>query len=629
MPDYRCRPVILLLAALLVCAGPADTWGADARITVNAALTTGRVNPLLFGQNILFASNSLWNARLNDIDPAVKPLLKPIKPAMVRFPGGSASDLYLWEDGIGLRTTTPVTPTTAAIALDGTPDWRTVTKARLVDTHDGQFGDVFQFIRPEANRLVGVMGVKNQHPAGVDVRPEVRLGQSDWFSNTYGTIEHLRLVRSLQALPMFTVNYSTGLDGAGQLSTRISLSQKTKRAAAWVAFVNGRPDDQRSLGVDDEGRDWHTVGYWAQQRVARGYAQPWGVAYWEIGNEVYDKNEVGFTSARQYAQDFIAFAQAMRAVDPGIKLGAVGMTVPEGLGDADSRDAWNPTVVKVAGDYLDFLVIHPYYPAGAGEPGLYRSERWLTAIMAGADQAMADLKAIRQVINANAPAGKHLDIAVTEYGIWPISKDPLDFANLARALFDADLLLSLIQDGSRLGINLATAWHLHGSNPTAAIGYNWNTGTRTLRPHYHAMGLILNHLYPDLIETQVSSPTFAVSRVTNVKAKDAVPLLHAVAFRSPDRQRVSLMVVNRSLKSRMATMIQIQGFTPQGGAAVWSLSGNSVLDHNENLSTTVTPKAARLPDAGPGFTYDFEPHSLTVLAFKAQGASPPAGQADR
>ena len=152
-----------------------------------------------------------------------------------------------------------------------------------------------------------------------------------------------------------------------------------------------------------------------------------------------------------------------------------------------------------------------------------------------------------------------------------LPQDPRDYANLARAVYDADLLLGLLQSSSELGITLAASWNLHGSNPTAAIGYNWKTGARTIRPHYHALDLIMNHLGPAVVETRVSSPTFAVAQVTNVKSRSAVPLLHAVAFSSPERPHLSLMVINRSLAGAIPTAIRFQGFTPQARAQVWTL----------------------------------------------------------
>jgi alpha-L-arabinofuranosidase len=608
-----------LILIILTCGSSACSQDETAKIVVRAEVRVNTVNPRLFGQNLLFAGNSLWNSRINDIDSAAYSLLKPITPTVVRFPGGSASDLYLWEDGIGFRTTAPVTPTSDAITLDDSPNWRTVKQARFVDPHGGQFGDLFQFLRQDGTRLSGVFGLQGAHPAGSAVRPEARMGQPEWFSHPYGTLEQMKLVQTLKAQPLFTVNYCTGLDEEGKLSPRVSLSQKVLRAAAWVAFLNGGADDQRPLGVDGEGHDWRTVGYWAQKRGDLGYPRPFDVTLWEVGNEVYDKNEIGFTSARNYAQDFVAFAKAMKHVDPHIRLGAVGLTCPRGRGDADATDAWNPTIIKAAQDYVDFLSLHPYYPAAGQEQVSYRSDRWFTAVMAGASQAMADLREIKRLIMAMSPPGKAMGIAITEYGIWPAaSQDPRDFANLGRAVYDADLLLGLLQESAELGITLATAWNLHGSNPTAAIGYDWQTGARTRRPHYHVLNLIMNHRESNIVETLVTSPTFATTQVGNVKARSDIPLLHALACRAPDRRRLALMVINRSLSAAISTTIEFQGFTPQAEAQVWTLSGQSVRDHHENLAARVTPQSAKISNAGTHFSFTFGPHSLTIVEFQAQ-----------
>lgn len=610
---------LIVPAALSVGATPGAAADA-ATIMVDAGARIHSLNRLLFGQNILFASNTLWNTRTDGIDPGAAALVKPMAPTMVRFPGGTASDLYLWEDGLGYRTSAPASPTTLTVTLDGSPSWETVKKARFLDSQGGQMGEPFNFLRVTGNRIEGVMGLKGSHQAGAVVRPEARAGQPDYFINNYGILEHMKLVESLGAQAILTVNYCTGLDRQGRLSRQASLSQKVKRAAALVALVNGSPTDPRPLGTDEEGNDWQTMGYWAQKRASRGHPAPYGVRYWEIGNEIYDKNNVGgFFPARQYAQDFVAFAQAMKTVDPGIKIGAVGMTFPRLPGDADASDPWNATVVKEARGSMDFLVIHPYYPAAGQERVSYKSQTWFTAVMAGASKAMADLKEIRAVIKENSAPGDKIDLAITEYGIWPAaSNDPRDYANLAGTLYDADLLMGLLREGPGLGVNLATAWNLHGSNSTAAIRYDWNTGTRWLRPHYHALKLLMNHVPPQLVDTRVTSPTFAVEQVGNVKAASAIPLLTAIAATSPDGRRLSLVVLNRALSQPVTAAVRFQGFTPQPAAQVFTLSGTRVSDHNEDHPHAVEPATGTINDAAPAFTYTFGAHSLTVLEFQAQ-----------
>lgn len=613
-------PAFLLLVLVLgIGVGSQALAAAESRITVDAKVKLNQVNPLFFGQNLLFAGNGLWDPKRNDIDPEARSLLQALSPTIVRFPGGSTADLYLWEDGVGVRTTAPVPAGDSSIPLDGSPHWEMVTKGRFQDSQSDTSGGSFDFNRLEGNRITGVIGLKASHPAGATVRPGMRSGQPDWFSNSYGILEHMKLVRSLGAQSIITVNYGTGLDKLGRLSTSATVSQKARRAAALVAFVNGKPGDTRPLGVDEEANDWQTIGFWAEKRVRQGYPEPLRVRYWEVGNEVYDRHEKGYTTAQQYAQDLVTFARAMKAVDPGIKIGAVGNGFPRGRGDADVADEWNSTVIKQAGDSLDFLIIHPYYPGAGQRPAGYQSQAWFTAVMAGAQEALTDLKEIRSIIAANAPPGKPIEIVVTEYGIWPSeSKDPRDYANLGRALFDADLLMGLLKDGAGLGVTLATAWNLHGSNPTAAIRYDWNTGKRVLRPHYYVMELIKNHLEPQLIGVQVSSSTFAVEQVGNVKAHPALPALGALAAISRTGQRLTLLVLNRSLTGPITTTIRLAGFAPQPMAQVQILSGNSAGSHNEDNPGAVAPVARRLDNAGPEFDFTFPAHSLTLLEFQSQ-----------
>ncbi len=392
-----------------------------------------------------------------------------------------------------------------------------------------------------------------------------------------------------------------------------------RRAAALVAYVNGNLNNPTPLGTDEEGRNWQTVSYWAQKRAAQGQREPFGVHYWEVGNEVCEKTEIGYTTAQMYARDFLSFARAMKEVDPGIQLGAVGLSDPKGRGDADAHDTWNATVVKLAGESSDFLVIHPYYPS-AGPPQVsYQGADWFTAILAGASRALADLKEIRAVVNANTPAGKNLGLAVTEYGIWPYaSQEPRDYANLAGALYAADLLMGLSREAGPLGLIGAAAWNLHGSNPTAAIGYNWDLGTRKVRPQYHVLKMLRKLAGLKLLDTQVVSPTFTVPPVGNVKGTPPVPSLGAVAVTTSDRRHLTLLVINRSLTTPVTAGIQLQGFAPQPAALVQTISAGQAGDHNEARSTTVAPTQGNLTAAASQMTYTFGAHSLSRLEFQAQ-----------
>ncbi|MCU4174423.1 sulfatase-like hydrolase/transferase [Carboxylicivirga sp. N1Y90] len=82
------------------------------------------------------------------------------------------------------------------------------------------------------------------------------------------------------------------------------------------------------------------------------------ITYWEIGNECYGAWEEGFeidgevTTGKEYGEDFRVFAEAMKAVDPDIKVGAVVTR---------EDDDWNSTLLPEVKDHADFLVVHNYF----------------------------------------------------------------------------------------------------------------------------------------------------------------------------------------------------------------------------------------------------------------------------
>jgi hypothetical protein len=136
-------------------------------------------------------------------------------------------------------------------------------------------------------------------------------------------------VRRVGAQPMIIANYGTGTP---------------EEAAAWVRYAN----------------------------VTKGY----GAKYWTVGNENYGNGHYGANweadnhedkSPAGYANLVVQFADAMKAVDPTIKVGAV-LTMPANWPDAivgsGDQGSWNETVLSIAGSKIDFVDLH-WYPGGS------------------------------------------------------------------------------------------------------------------------------------------------------------------------------------------------------------------------------------------------------------------------
>jgi len=136
--------------------------------------------------------------------------------------------------------------------------------------------------------------------------------------------------KDISGEPIVVVNYFYARYGITTAGTRAARVQQAANYAA--GFV-------RKLNIDLGGK----------------------VKYWEIGNECYGKWEVGYNIAdaaigtltpKEYGQDFCVFAQAMKAVDPTIKISAV-------VYDIDG--AWNAGVLPEVKNSADFLSAHEYF----------------------------------------------------------------------------------------------------------------------------------------------------------------------------------------------------------------------------------------------------------------------------
>src|SRR5262245_57911442 len=260
-----------------------------------------------------------------------------------------------------------------------------------------------------------------------------------------------RLMDGYGADGMVTVNYG--------YSHQANMGSQPQEAAAWVAYANGdaslygTPNDI-SIGVDAEGNDWRTVGYWARLRgmtaaenpdnqydfLAINRDAPVGIKYWEIGNEIngngyysdidtnwnwqYDlhtPNPQGpgrgnnpALSPTAYGNTLDAFAAAMKAVDATIKVGAV-LAGPGGVGDvSDPLRNWDANVLTVAGPNMDFGIYH-YYPGGSSNVNTNT-----TQVLNATDDLPGIFNTIRSRFNTYVGPGAadNIELHMTEFGYF-------------------------------------------------------------------------------------------------------------------------------------------------------------------------------------------------------------------
>ncbi len=155
----------------------------------------------------------------------------------------------------------------------------------------------------------------------------------------FGTDEFLQYCEELGAEAIFVVNVSYAGKRAGSVQD----------AADWVEYCNAPNDGSNPGGGTD----------WAAVRAANGHKEPYGVKYWELGNEET------FPGFDDYARRIQTYSAAMKAIDPTIKVGAISSGT--GLDAIYGQQAWldyRSMMVQKVGDSFDFWMQHLHMPGG-------------------------------------------------------------------------------------------------------------------------------------------------------------------------------------------------------------------------------------------------------------------------
>ncbi|MFJ7216095.1 cellulose binding domain-containing protein [Amycolatopsis sp. NPDC098790] len=342
-------------------------------------------------------------------------------------------------------------------------------------------------------------------------------------------------------------------------------------------------------GTPEEAADW--VRY---ANVTKGY----GVKYWEIGNELYGNGHYGANweadnhedkSPAAYAAGVVAYAEAMKAVDPSVKIGAVLTTPanwPDGIVAAGDTGTWNQTVLSIAGPHVDFVVLH-WYPSGStAEEALSRTE-----------QVDDMLYLAREQITRYA--GRSLGIALTE------TNTPVGMNTQPGALFAAEAYASMLENG----VFTVDWWDTH-NGPTklsTVAGY----------PDYGDFGLLSSGTCLDGgCEPALNTPfapyfglkmlsTFARPGDQFVRAEADDPLVDAHAARRPNGD-MAVLLVNKDPAAARAVDL---AFEPSSVSEVYTFTnGASSIARSSTWDRTLPPyslttvvfHAAASPLAAPG-----------------------------
>ena len=396
----------LLICGVLSCTSSLDAQ--DATLVIDVSQQLGPVNTKILGQVVRGAdrkdifsnqhdaficneAEGLWDPATRQPKPNALALLKGIRPAVLRYPGGLITQGHDWEKTIG----------------------------------------------------------------PVSTRPDFQFGLN----------EYMTICKAVGAEPQIV------------FSEYVSSVQDS---ANMVEYLNMPA----------------TKAYpWALKRKADGYAEPYGVKIFELGNETWIKKLVGRGttphSPQSYGPYYLAVQKAIKAVDPSVKLGLVLAN----YGYRRFDDPWNLEMFDLVGKQADFVIVHAYAVSYRGNAQNHEEDRILNSCLAATEQIEDWLVNLNQLILQKT--GRQIPIAMTEFNASFVGNSYR--FGYAAALHSADFVRVMLKPEHN--IMLANYWHY--LNGHFAMVQGMDDDKLVSHPAYPLMRLWAQHFAGQLVQTSV------------------------------------------------------------------------------------------------------------------------------
>ena len=274
-------------------------------------------------------------------------------------------------------------------------------------------------------------------------------------------------------------------------------------------------------------------------RRSNGADKPHGVKVWCLGNELDGPWQVGHKTAAEYARLAAEAARAMRMVDPGVELVAVGSsnsTMP-------TFGSWEATVLEECYDLVDYVSLHNYYePVGDDVDSFLASGVDL-------DRAIEAISATADAVGARLRSRKRIKLSVDEWNVWYQrnwdGQGQLEWAEERRLIEDrydvtdavvvGSLIISLLRHADRVAIACqAQLVNVIAPVMTRPGGPAWRQTV------FYPFAQAARHARGTVLRVEPTGP------VTETALYGDVPVVDATATLDPETGDVSVMAVNRS-----------------------------------------------------------------------------------
>jgi len=399
-------------------------------------------------------------------------------------------------------------------------------------------------------------------------------------TNAFGTAEFIALCRRIGAEPYLAVS-----------TTCLQPSE----AAQWVEYCN---------------RDKDT--FWSDRRRKDGYAKPFNVRYWAIGNEQY-----WIHSAREYAERYKLWAHWMYNTDPDITLVLSGIEPGiEGLAKEpwNADGTWGEEALRLTGAGQELFAgdwhrraedrnilysIHPYF---AAEPDCTPKQYY---------QAFNELdrrlpRSIESTVKLlDKYRGKHPRprLCFDEYGLLHPGTSMVGNMTQPAPFWAALWLGCFFQICHRYASDVAMATLPGMVNMEHALVLV-EEGRAVATPSYHAFKMLRPH---------GGGQVLAMATGRDLKCPTLTrSALRTLATRSANGKTTTISLINLHLEKTVPVTVELKNeriHQARGQVLTAPLHARN----SAQSPRTVQPTGMTLPIVQGKIRCDLPPHSLTVL----------------
>jgi alpha-N-arabinofuranosidase len=372
--------------------------------------------------------------------------------------------------------------------------------------------------------------------------------------NDVGMDEFMELTHIIGVEPYVTVN--AGLGDANS-------------AAEEVEYLNGAASTE-----------------WGAKRAANGHPAPYGIRYWNIGNEPYGWWQIGKTSLDYFMMKHNEFAAAMRAVDPSIILIGSG-AMPDQLHARDAKENaslesiqprfgteqdWTGGLLAKAWGNFDGLSEH-WYDRAEKRPDAPPELELLEFARSPSNQVR--MKALEWgIYQQRFPAmkDKHIFLSMDEFAYTGAA------VNVKLALAYSMVLQEMLRHTDFMKMSAFTSGVSTMDITQTASTLNSTGEVFRLYGEHFGTGTVPVEVSGDSQQVEPKYPVGFSHPV--VRAGSSTYPLDVVAGLSPDGRRLRIGVVNATFEPRRLE-IRVQGVATRGPGEVWRLTGKDLQATNK------------------------------------------------